>query len=39
MSTELVPTSKTMPILLGSSNLDAYIQAARSVPILSAEER
>lgn len=38
MSTELVNTSKTMPVLLGSSNLDAYIQAARSVPVLSAEE-
>ena len=38
MSTELVNTSTTMPILRGSSNLDAYIQAARSVPILSAEE-
>lgn len=38
MSTELVNTSKTMPILMGSSNLDAYVQAARSVPVLSAEE-
>ncbi len=38
MSTELVNTSTTMPVLMGSSNLDAYIQAARSVPILSAEE-
>ncbi len=38
MSTELVNTSKTMPILMGSSNLDAYIQAARRVPVLSAEE-
>ncbi|MCP4878512.1 MAG: RNA polymerase sigma factor RpoH [Gammaproteobacteria bacterium] len=27
-----------MPVLMGSSNLDTYIQAARSVPILSAEE-
>ncbi|MDH3534274.1 MAG: RNA polymerase sigma factor RpoH [Gammaproteobacteria bacterium] len=27
-----------MPVLMGSSNLDAYIQAARSVPILTAEE-
>jgi RNA polymerase sigma-32 factor len=27
-----------MPVLRGSSNLDAYIQAARSVPILTAEE-
>jgi RNA polymerase sigma-32 factor len=38
MSTELVNTSTTMPILMGSSNLDAYIQAARRVPILSPEE-
>ena len=38
MSTELVNTSTTLPVLTGSSNLDAYIQAARSVPILSAEE-
>jgi RNA polymerase sigma-32 factor len=27
-----------MPVLTGSSNLDAYIQAARSVPILTPEE-
>ena len=38
MSTELVNKMNTMPVLMGSSNLDAYIQAARSVPILSAEE-
>lgn len=38
MSTELVNTNNTLPVLTGSSNLDAYIQAARSVPILSAEE-
>jgi len=38
MSTELVNTSNQMPVLMGSSNLDAYIQAARSVPILTAEE-
>ena len=38
MSTELVNTMNTMPVLRGSSNLDAYIQAARSVPILTAEE-
>ena len=38
MSTELVNTSTTLPVLMGSSNLDAYIQAARRVPILSAEE-
>ena len=38
MSTELVKFTNTMPALQGSSNLDAYIQAARSVPILTAEE-
>ncbi len=38
MSTELVTTMNTMPVLRGSSNLDAYIQAARRVPILSPEE-
>ena len=38
MSTELVNTSNSMPALVGSSNLEAYIQAARSVPVLSAEE-
>jgi RNA polymerase sigma-32 factor len=38
MSTELVNNRNTLPMLMGSSNLDAYIQAARSVPILSAEE-
>ncbi|MDH3635751.1 MAG: RNA polymerase sigma factor RpoH [Gammaproteobacteria bacterium] len=38
MSTEVINTRNTMPVLRGSSNLDAYIQAARSVPILSAEE-
>jgi RNA polymerase sigma-32 factor len=38
MSTELINTSTNMPVLMGSSNLDAYIQAARSVPILSPEE-
>ena len=38
MSTQLVNTTNTMPALLGSSNLDAYIQAARSVPILTPEE-
>jgi RNA polymerase sigma-32 factor len=38
MSTELVNTTTTMPVLKGSSNLDAYIQAARSVPILTPEE-
>ena len=38
MSTELVNTSNAMPVLVGSSNLDAYIQAARSVPILTPEE-
>ena len=38
MSTELVNTSNTLPTLSGSSTLEAYIQAARSVPVLSAEE-
>ena len=38
MSTELVNTSNAMPVLVGSSNLDAYIQAARSIPILTPEE-
>jgi RNA polymerase sigma-32 factor len=38
MSTELVNIRNTLPMLMGSSNLDAYIQAARSVPILSPEE-
>ncbi len=38
MSTELVNTSNTLPALKSSSTLEAYIQAARSVPVLSAEE-
>jgi len=38
MSTELVTTNNTMPVLLGTSNLDAYIQASRRVPILTLEE-
>ena len=38
MSTELVKITNTMPALRGSSSLDAYIQAARSVPILTPEE-
>ena len=38
MSTELVNINNTMPVLTGSSNLDAYIQAARTVPILTPEE-
>ena len=38
MSTQLVNTMNTMPILMGSGNLDAYIQAARRVPILTPEE-
>ena len=37
MSTELVKLTN-MPVLKGSSSLDAYIQAARSVPILTLEE-
>ncbi len=38
MSTALINTSNSLPVLMGSSNLDAYIQAARSVPVLTAEE-
>jgi RNA polymerase sigma-32 factor len=38
MSTELVNITNTLPVLVGSSNLDAYIQAARTVPILTPEE-
>jgi RNA polymerase sigma-32 factor len=38
MSTELVNVTNIMPVLVGSSNLDAYIQAARTVPILTPEE-
>jgi RNA polymerase sigma-32 factor len=38
MSTQLVNTINTMPILMASGNLDAYIQAARRVPILTPEE-
>ncbi len=38
MSNELVNTSNTLPVLLGTSTLDAYIRAARSVPILTPEE-
>ena len=38
MSTEMAINGNTLPVLRGSSNLDAYIQAARSVPLLSAEE-
>ena len=38
MSTELVNTGNTLPILLGSSNLEAYMRAVRSIPILTLEE-
>ena len=38
MSTQLVSTSNSVPMLMGSSNLDAYIQAARKIPILTLEE-
>ncbi len=38
MSTELVNTRNTLPALTGSSTLEAYIQAARSIPVLTAEE-
>ena len=37
MSTELVSTRNTLPALTGGT-LEAYIQAARSVPMLSAED-
>lgn len=38
MSTELATTSNNLPVLLGTSNLDAYIQAVRRIPILTQEE-
>ena len=38
MSTELVNTGSTLPILLGTSNLESYMRAARSIPILTLEE-
>ena len=38
MSTQLVSTNTSLPVLMGSSNLEAYIQAARKVPILTPEE-
>ncbi len=39
MSTELVNIRNSLPALpLGTSSLEAYIQAARSVPMLTAEE-
>jgi len=38
MSTELVNIGNTLPILLGTSNLEAYMRAARSIPILTLEE-
>ncbi|MCP4188579.1 MAG: RNA polymerase sigma factor RpoH [Gammaproteobacteria bacterium] len=38
MSTELVNINQKLPVLLGTSNLDAYIHAARSIPILTLEE-
>ena len=38
MSTELVNTGNTLPILLGTSNLESYMRAVRSIPILSLEE-
>ena len=38
MSTELVTARNTLPVLLGASNLDAYIQAVRRIPILTLEE-
>ena len=38
MSTDLVMTGNKLPMLMGSGNLESYIQAARSIPILTAEE-
>ncbi len=38
MSTALTTTSNTLPVLSGSGNLESYIQAVRTVPILSAED-
>ena len=38
MSTQLVTTGTNLPVLLGTSNLDAYIQAVRRIPILTQEE-
>ncbi len=38
MSTELVNTGNTLPILLGTSNLESYMRAVRSIPILTLEE-
>jgi RNA polymerase sigma-32 factor len=38
MSTQLVNITNTMPVLMGSGNLDAYIQAARRIPILTPQE-
>ncbi len=38
MSTELVNTGNTLPILLGTANLESYMRAARSIPILTLEE-
>ena len=38
MSNQLVTANGAMPILAGGGNLEAYIQAARSIPILTPEE-
>ncbi len=38
MSTALTTTSNNLPVLTGSGNLESYIQATRSIPILSAED-
>ncbi len=38
MSTALATTSNTLPVLTGTGNLESYIQATRSFPILSAED-
>ncbi|MFT5502621.1 MAG: RNA polymerase sigma-32 factor [Gammaproteobacteria bacterium] len=38
MSNQLAITNHKMPVIMGTSTLEAYIQAARSVPILTPEE-
>ena len=38
MSTALTTTSNNLPVLTGSGNLESYIQATRSIPILTAED-
>lgn len=38
MSNQLVTANSAMPVLVGGGNLESYIQAARSIPILTPEE-